>query len=94
MESFQQTNTVTMFLSSATRQDGGLMILVLPIFVRSIPLSTLVTNLNFQTLNMVIGNVQMAIRKTQLRELFVHLIVMEETKLTTLLVSQICIYNK
>ena len=94
MESFQPTNTVIMFLSSATRQDGGLMILVLPIFVRSIPLSTLVTNLNFQTLNMVIGNVQMAIRKTQLQELFVHLIVMEETKLTTLLVSQICIYNK
>ena len=92
MESSQQTNTVTMSQSSATKQDGGLTILVLLIFVRSSQKSTLVTRVHSQMSHMVNGNVPMVIRKTQLQELFAHSIVKEETKSIMLLVSRTNIF--
>jgi signal transduction histidine kinase len=83
MESFQQTNTVTTFLSSATKLDGGLMILALLIFAKSLRHLKIVKNLNYQMLNMVTGNVLMETKKVHQKELFAHSIATEETLFTT-----------
>ena len=89
MESFQPTNTVTMYQSNVTKQDGGLMILALLIFAKLNQLLITAQETDFQTSNGVIGNVMMVTRVAQQHlEQFAPLHVMMERMFTMHTVSE------